>query len=516
MRTENNGNGRGNGQSLPATSLIHLPDGRCVTPDVVNSQKGGRNGHIKLPPAAQSLTRETQFEICPDGTLVDLVRERVGDIGFVVWRDGTPSFHGTYQNEDVTLVPPRVHPSFVDAVRLPKTLGTSETPRTLLSEIDDVLGTYLDLDKSDRKLLGHFGLCTWLPDRQQVAPYLWILGLFSCGKTTLLHLLSAICRRSVVVGDVSPAALYTLTNSLRPTLLLDEFEMARDARSRSLQQLLRNGSSQGQRVFRGPRAYDVFGPKVVASRYGVGDAALASRGLVVAMRPTIRDLPALDPDVLEGIADRLQPKLLAFRLENYARVKPVALASSCLTSRMRDIARALALPLLGDPDLERELIEIVKPHDDQAKLDRHGEQDWMVLTALFGRIHIHDTVHTLTVGQLTKLVNSELTRRGESSRLKSRKVGEILRSLGFKTELLGCHGRGFRISKRFVRSVHITAKNLGLCRGDILVPEAADDGFVGALCRDCEAAGLLFDNEGKTLRCAESDWQPPDIYTRPE
>ena len=298
MRPENNGNGRGNGQSLRATSLIHLPDGRCVTPDVVNSQKGGRNGHIKLPPAAQSLTRETQFEICPDGTLVDLVRERVGDIGFVVWRDGTPSFHGTYQNEDVTLVPPRVHPSFVDAVRLPKTLGTSETPRTLLSEIDDVLGTYLDLDKSDRKLLGHFGLCTWLPDRQQVAPYLWILGLFSCGKTTLLHLLSSFCRRSVVVGDVSPAALYTLTNSLRPTLLLDEFEMARDARSRSLQQLLRNGSSQGQRVFRGPRAYDVFGPKVIASRYGVGDAALASRGLVVAMRPSTRSLPPLDPDVL--------------------------------------------------------------------------------------------------------------------------------------------------------------------------------------------------------------------------
>lgn len=183
---------------------------------------------------------------------------------------------------------------------------------------------------------------------------------------------------------------------------------------------------------------------------------------------------------------------------------------------MRDIARALALPLLGAPELERELIEIVKPHDDQAKLDRHGELDWMVLTALFGRIHIHDTAHTLTVGQLTKLVNSELTRRGESSRRDPRKVGEILRSLGFKTEKLGCHGRGFRISKRFVRSVHITAENLGLCQGDILVPEAADDGFAVAPCRDCEEAGLMFDNEGKTLRCAEGDWQPPDIYTRPE
>jgi hypothetical protein len=184
---------------------------------------------------------------------------------------------------------------------------------------------------------------------------------------------------------------------------------------------------------------------------------------------------------------------------------------------MRDIARALALPLLGQPELELELIEILKPHDAQAKLDRRGEPEWVIVAALLGRIHIHDTIHTLTVGQLTLLVEFELKRRGESYHLKPRMVAEILRSLGLRPQPLGCHGKGFRISKRFVRSVHITAKNLGLCRGDILVPEAADDGSAVAPCRDCEEAGLMFDNEGKTLRSAEGgDWQPPDIYTRPE
>jgi hypothetical protein len=516
MRTAKNGNGRGDGRSEIATSLIHLQDGRSVPLEIVNSPKGGRNGHIKLPPAARSLTRECQFEVLPNGVLIDLVRERSGDLGFVVWRDGTPTFLSAFQNENVTLVPPKVDRSFVDALRLPKTLGTSETPRALLSEIDDVLCTYLDLDESDRKLVGYFALCTWLNDLQRVAPYLWIVGPFSGGKSNLLQLLSAICRRSVVAGDISSAALYTLSTSLRPTLLLDEFEMAGDARSRSLQHLLRNGSSHGQRVFRGPRAYDVFGPKAIASRQGAGDAALASRGLVVAMRPTMRDLPALDPDVLAGIADRLQPKLLTFRLENYARVKPVALASSCLTPRLRDIARALALALLGDPDLELELIEIVKPHDALAKLDRHGEPEWVVMTALYGRIHIHSAVHTLTVKQLTLLVEFELANLGESYHLSPRKVGEILRSLGFSTQKLGSQGRGFRISKRLVRAVHITAKNLGLCRGDILYPEVSDDGFAVAPCRDCEEAGLMFDNEGRTLRGAECDWQPPDIYTVPE
>ena len=316
MRTSKNGNGRGKDRAETAITLIHLPDHRSTPLEVVNSPKGGRNGPIKHPPAAQSLTRETEFEVLPDGRLIDLVLERSGEIRFVVSGDGTPTFPATIQHGHVTLVPPKVHRTFVDALRWPKSLGTCETPRTLLGEIDDVLCRYIDLDESDRKLVARFALCTWLNDLQHVAPYLWIVGPFCCGKSTLLRLLSATCRRSVVAGDISSAALYTLSSSLRPTLLLDEFEMAGDARSRSLQHLLRNGSSQGQRVFRGHRAYDVFGPKAIASRRGAGDAALASRGLVVAMRPSTRSLPPLDPDVLAGIADQLQPKLLRFRLEN--------------------------------------------------------------------------------------------------------------------------------------------------------------------------------------------------------
>ena len=500
MGTAKNGNGRGNGQLEMAISLIHLPGDRSM-PLEVNSPKRGGNGYMKLRPATQSLTHESQFEVLPDGGLVDLILERSGDIGFVVCRDGTPTFHSTFQYGNVTFVPPKVHRSFVDALRLPKTLGNSQTPRALLSEIDDVLRTYLDLEESVRKLVGHFALCTWLNDLQPVAPYLWIIGPYSCGKSTILRLLSAICRRSVVAGDISPAALYTLSTSLRPTLLLDEFEMAGDARSRSLQHLLRNGSSQGQRVFRGARAYDVFGPKVITSRQGAGDAALASRGLVVAMRPTTQDLPALDLDALAGIADRLQPKLLTFRLENYARVKPAPLASPRLAPRMLDIVRALALPLLGDPDLERELIDMVKPHDAQAKVDRHSEPEWVVLTALYARIH--RATNTLTVKELTFEVEHVLANGGESYHLVPRKVGEILRSLGYSTEKLGNQGRGLRISKELVSSIHATAKNLGVCRADILYPETAEGGFGGPPCSVCEEYGLMVDHEERPLRCAE-------------
>jgi hypothetical protein len=501
MQTAKNCNGHGSGQSEPAPSLIHLPDGRSLSIEAVNSAKGGRKGHRKLPPAEQSLTRETQFEVLPDGILIDLVREKSGDIGFLVCRNGTPTFHSTFQHGNLTLIPPKVHRSLVDALRLPSLLGTIRTPTTLLSEINEVLCTYLDLEELDRKLVANFALCTWLNDLSQVAPYLWIIGPYSCGKTTLLRLLSAICRRPVVAGDISPAALYTLSSTLHPTLLLDEFEMAKDSRSRNLQHLLRNGSSQGQRVFRGAKAYDVFGPKAITSRQGPGDAALASRGLVVTMRPTIRDLPALDLDALAAIADRLQPCLLAFRLENYRRVKLAALASSRLSPRMLDIARALALPLIGDPNLERELEEVLNLHDAQAKLDRHGEPEWVVLTALYARIH--RATNTLTVQELTFEVDDVLAKAGESYRLTPRKVGEILRSLGFPTQKLGNQGRGLRLSQELIRSIHRTAKNLEVCRADILYPETIDSGYGGLPCSLCEENGLMVDHHGRRLRCVE-------------
>ena len=288
MRTAKNGNGHGNGQPETAPNLIHLPDGRPVRLEGSNS---GRSRLMKPWPAAQSRVKETQFEPLPDGTLIDLVRDRCGELGFVVCRNGSATFHDTFQNGDVTFVPPKVHRSFVDAMCLPKSLGTSETPRTLLREIDDVLCTYVDLDKADRRLVAYFSLYTWLHDLLHVAPYLWIVGPYGCGKTTLLRLLSRLCRRSIIAGEISPAAFYTLITNLRPTLLLDEFELGADTQSRMLQRLLRNGSSMGQRIFRGSRAYDVFGPKVIASRQGAGDAALASRGLVVVSRPQREPFP---------------------------------------------------------------------------------------------------------------------------------------------------------------------------------------------------------------------------------
>ena len=361
-----------------------------------------------------------------------------------------------------------------------------------------MLRQYVDLDDRDYDLAAHYSLHSWFGDVGSVAPYLWVIGPSSGGKTTLLRLMSALCRRAVRAADITPAALYSLWGALRPTLLLDELELDSTARSRDLGRLLRSGSTQGQKVLRHGKAYDLFGPKVIVSRQEPPDAALASRALFVAIRPSNRDLPPLDEASLSKIADQLQPRLFAFRLRNYSQAGSSELAANGLSPRMKDIARALAIPLLADAELESGVIEMLRPQDAQAKVKRGGEPEWVVATALYSLCH--RAANYWTVKEITGEVNDVLAGYGETYDLVPRKVGDILRSLGFRTEKLGNQGRGLRVTQDLCRSIHGTAKALGLCRADLLDPQAVMGGYGGSRCDLCEELGLVVDDRGNRLR----------------
>lgn len=492
-------------------SGIRLKNGELLPIEVITSFLTSASESFGSAVSAD-LNRETDFKVFGDGTQMDLVRDASGKLIFVLFRNEAFTFHPRVRDGGLILLPPQIHGSLSEAICFPMTIGENHSARELLDQIDDVLCCYLDFESSDRKLLAYFALYSWVSDFSAIAPYLWVVGPYASGKTTVLRLLSAMCRRSVLAGDISAAALYTLTDSVHPTLLIDEFELGNDARSRDLQRLLRSGSTRGERVVRASRAYDVFGPKVIASRRGPSDPALDSRGLQVIARPASRAVAILTPNALLQIERQLQPKFLAFRLNNYLRllqVNPHPTMGSCLTSRVRDIFRALIFPVIGDIDLERELLAIVAPHDSAARIDRYSEPESAVMIALLRHTHVRGpgAPTSVTAKQLAGSVNYVLEQSGESYRLTPRKVGEIVRALGFRTGKLGSLGRGVEFSKEFVSSVHKTAKRFGICTADLVLPDVISDGFVGT-CLDCEREGLMTDNEGKKLRYEEFSLGP--------
>lgn len=273
-------NGHDYSGSRTASALIDLQSGRPIVLDTPFAPPMLQNGNWFH---TQESHREIQFaELCSGG-LVDIVRGPQGDLEFLVYRDGVGTHQRFVADGTRILVPPNVDRSLLEAVRWPSFVEANDAPRLLLNEIKDALKGYLELADPDYDLVAHFALSTWFSDLSRVTPYLWIVGPYACGKTTLLRLLSAICRRPVLAADITPAALYSLCTHLRPTLLLDELELSATVLDRDLSRLLRNGSTQGQKVFRTGKAYDLFGPKAIVSRQEPPDAALASRALVVAM-----------------------------------------------------------------------------------------------------------------------------------------------------------------------------------------------------------------------------------------
>ena len=86
-------------------------------------------------------------------------------------------------------------------------------------------------------------------------------------------------------------------------------------------------------------------------------------------------------------------------------------------------------------------------------------------------------------------------------------VGEILRSLGLRTQKLGSFGRGLRNSKELRDRIHEIAKDLGICAGDLLTPEFPD---APVSCARCERYGLNFDNTGRKIRFEPFNMWPED------
>ncbi len=501
INNNNNGHNAVDSRLHSITSQVVLPDGRRLSVNNTrrNGQKSNRSDERQRAKASGSAYLPIDFRAFSDGTLVELVRDPSHlRPRLLIWKNGKTTIQDGYRQADCSFVPPDIDPSLMGAMRLPTAISRNATLQDLFQGTQKCISTYVDLQPQYMRLVSNFVLYSWFADRLTVAPYLWITGPCSAGKTRLLRLLHCLCRRAVLVSDISPASFYLLPNAITPTLLIDEFEPGTGGRNRELEHFLRCGSTQDGRAIRGGKLYDTFCPKVISSRISTADGALASRAVFISMMPTRRFLPELERSTQEGIANQFQSQFLRYRLENYSRELPDGLSKRAdFAPRMRDLTRALAAPLFGRQQFEQQLIEDLQPQNGEAKLSLHSEPEWVVATALFGEAHQGGV---FTVGDLTTEVNELLEKNGERYFLKPRAVGNYLRSLGFRTLKLGNLGRGLRMTQQLARQVHKLATDLGIKRADIVYYQALDNGWAGESCSLCDEYGLLVQEDGRKLR----------------
>jgi hypothetical protein len=367
-----------------------------------------------------------------DGTLIELV-EGPADTNhtlLAVWREGQVRYLDEFIDSIRRLKPFPRTTELLKAMRLPNGVGSYPSVPALFASVEELISRCIVIQPKYIHVLADFVFSTWLVDRLAVAPYLAVVGLPQSGKTTLLKVLSLICRRSLIVADMSPVSLYRACGQFSATLLIDEAGTL--SNDRMVRHLLRSGTTRDAVSVKGNEIFHSYGAKVISWLEPPDDPALNSRCILIPMFETTRTGLAkpTDPEI-EQLASKLQAQLLEFRFENYRKLRSGSIpGDEVLRPRTRDILYALSAAHPADCERTQALLELLKSGEAIPQDSLSMEQN-AVLRTLFSMIHFSKNMASIQTLHLTNAVNYFLRRAGEKLRLQPRKVGAVLKSLGF-------------------------------------------------------------------------------------
>lgn len=244
----------------------------------------------------------------------------------------------------------------------------------LEEEIQAFIHRYVQLTPFGEMIATKYVLLSWVYDRFETIPYLRFLGDYGSGKSRAEKVIGGICYKPIFAGgSTTPSPIFRVIQLYRGTLIIDEADFSRSDMAAEITKILNCGYSKGTPVLRSegnkngkfePKAYNVFSPKILATRKTFTDVALESRCITERVRPKDRsDIPLHLPEEFYAHAQRLRNKLLMFRFKNYLEVsyKP-SLEVVGVEPRINQVMVPL-LSLVDDEDRKQELVEFIKDYN---------------------------------------------------------------------------------------------------------------------------------------------------------
>lgn len=313
----------------------------------------------------------TASAILEDGTIVEMVyKPDLQRTLFAVFSAGRWRLEESIRNAgEAPLVPysPRNNLIQNGVVLLPSEPVAYKDEATLARDVQRFIHQYVDLDPAFERVAAHYVLLSWVYDCFNELPYLCFRGDFGSGKTRALLTLGSLCYRSIFASGASTVSpIFHTLDAFRGTLMFDEADFRFSDEKSELVKILNNGNVRGMPVLRtmtnkdrefNPRAFHVFGPKIVATRGKYEDRGLESRFLTADMgaRRLRGDIPFNLPDGFSGEARELRNKLLMYRFRRLGEVRLDArLADPDLEPRFNQILLPL-LSIADDPDLRADM-----------------------------------------------------------------------------------------------------------------------------------------------------------------
>ena len=383
---------------------------------------------------------QIDFAELVNGSLVETIEDPAdpNHTLFAVFKRGRIRLAERVEDRGRSLVPiPRSTLGFSD-VNLPCGILPYKPVMRLLRTLFKFIRCAVDVPDNYAILLSVFVLYTWVADRLPTAVYLSIIGLPQSGKSTLLELLSLLCRRPLLVNDISQAAAYEACSTFSPTLLIDEIDWHASRTMSTFRQLLRAGISPSARALRIRQSSCSFGPKVFGSLEASSDSALNSRCIQLVMAETSKSglLKPSHPSMVKR-ASELRQRLLWFRFGFYKSIRPAPIkGAEELRPRSRDLYCSLAAPLVGSKLWTRFLLWFMKEHQDPVTRDPLEPRHEALHAVLWDVIHQDPPLSSVRIGgkmSLSTSTNGILQQGGESLRVTDKGVGRMLSSMGFRS-----------------------------------------------------------------------------------
>lgn len=321
-------------------------------------------------------------------------------------------------------------------------------PQDLFHQIKDYINKYLELPPSYDDISALYVLLSWVYEFAPSLPYLRVIGDWGSGKTRFLQVVGSICfRPTFASGAITPAPIFRILDLYRGTLVLDEADFKDSSAWTDMVKILNNGYRPGFPVLRAdkedgkwyPRGYQVFGPKLIATRFRFEDEALESRCLTAPMLTLTRDdIPRVLPHSFQDEVNSLRSKLITFRLHNLFNLKrsefPNDMLEPGLQPRLQEILLPLRVLALKDRRLSATLSAFIKRQQESLVSRRRESPEGRVLQAI---IQLHEEGIVSTGSEISQRVN-ELD---DDAEMTSIRAGLLAKRLGFTKHRLPGIGR---------------------------------------------------------------------------
>lgn len=379
-------------------------------------------------------------KVFENGHLLELVyAPRLEQTGLAHWDGKNFTIRSNYPISDNNIiypVPPTNNLLRHGVIKLPSFAEDYDDTKTLVTALRAFIHRYVDLPKEFEILAAHYVLLSWVYDRFRELPYLRLLGDYGTGKTRFLLIVGSLCYKPIFASGASTTSpIFHTLDSFRGTLILDEADFRFSDAKSEMVKILNNGNVKGFPVLRcegnskgqyNPRAFTVFGPKIIATRSHYQDPALESRLITsVAKAGAIRtDIPINLPDCYEEQARHLRNMLLMFRFKNWHKIDPNATVDLPICdARISQIFRPL-LVIAQDQEAEQAILHYALKNQSYLKTHRYHSPAERILTVMADLIG--DDV-TLTIKAITEAFRKQY-RHEHTKTITPKWIGGIIRS----------------------------------------------------------------------------------------